>query len=82
MHKDKIQEIKLFIENKANSALEWYLGCVACDETSENIRRNILSIMEEASEKFKINPLPFTFKLILEDNGRIVVVKFIDRKLN
>jgi len=76
------KEIKSYLEDRLSYTMEWYKDCVSCEKTFDNVRKDISSIVQETCTKFNLKELPFIFKLDTEDNGKIIVVKTIDKNLN
>lgn len=82
MKTKKVEEIKKHLEDRLADTMEWYTGCVSCPETFDNIKRDVKSILKEVSTKYQVSELPFTIRLDVEDNGKVIVLKAIDKVLN
>jgi hypothetical protein len=79
---NRIEEIKKYLEARLYDTMEWYRDCVSCEETYDNIRRDVKSILKETTTKFGLEELPFHIRLDVEDGGKIIVLKAIDKSLN
>jgi hypothetical protein len=82
MKKSRVKEIKKYLETRLYDTMEWYHDCVSCEETYDNIRRDVKSILKETTTKFGLEELPFHIRLDVEDDGKIIVLKAIDKSLN
>lgn len=76
------KNIELYLKERLSYTMEWYKDCVSCEKTFDNIRKDINSIVQETCAKFSLKELPFLLKLDTDNNGKIVVVKAIDKNLN
>lgn len=76
------KDVEEFIYRRLDEVLEWYKGCFLLEETKENIHRDIDSVLRETSDKFGLKyPLPFTFRVELDETG-ICIVTAISRDKN
>lgn len=80
MKPNQIQQIKNEFELRLHACMEWYSSCIQCEETLDNVRKDVKSLYEEICEKHKLNDPPFIFSVFMEDG--FIVVKAINKKLN
>jgi exonuclease VII small subunit len=79
------KEITKYINDRFNSALEWYNSpkepCDVCQETLDNAQKDLDCVLKETKEKFKLKDLPCIAQVSFDVNN-CLVAKLIDKKLN
>jgi hypothetical protein len=68
-----------YLERRIAATLEWYHGCVVCEETTANMRKDLASLVEKTGRHFGIE-MPFQLRLRVEDG--IVTVSVLDPDAN
>lgn len=73
-------EVRAYLTQRIAAALEWYRDCDACEETLENVRRDLASVLDEVRTKFRMTELPFLLRTQLE--GTEIVVTATNRNVS
>lgn len=78
---DQKSDIQKWLYTRLEEIIIWYEGCDAVDETLQNAKRDVDSVLREMVVKFKLKPVPFYPSLTFDMNNKIVV-KFVNREFN
>ena len=74
------KDIKKELEERLQVTLEWYRNCDICEETLNNVRKDVKSLFEEICLKYKLKDLPFILTVLIEDG--FIVVRALDKRVN
>lgn len=80
MTKKTAKAIREELETRLAIILPWYDDCDICQETLDNVRKDVNSVFNEIMRRHKIDDPSFRLRTRFE--GTLIVVDVIDRKLN